>query len=112
MLVASTSPPICARPPIKKIGFFRFNVKFVDEQATRAFTTNEPTGQYLDAYALGSLRIGLDAGEWGATLFVDNLWNERAELGRGLVGASTGFFFDRFTIARPRTIGLSFNRDF
>ena len=31
------------------------------------------------AYSTGDLRVGLEAESWTASLFVDNLWDERAE---------------------------------
>ena len=54
-----------------------------------------------DAYTTGDLRIGLDGDAWSASFFVDNVWDERAEI----------FFSNRWAVQRvsvnpPRTYGL------
>ena len=101
------------RRPIADLGdgFIRFDLQYTDEQATRAITTNVD-GLFLDSYAIGTLRVGLDAGDWGVDLFVDNLWDERGEIGRGLASPDSPFNIDRFSITRPRTIGLMFKKNF
>jgi len=60
-------------------------------------TTQQPS------YPLGNLRVGLDAQQWSATLYVSNITDEVAE----------EFFNNRWgsrqrvTINKPRTIGLT-----
>ena len=46
-------------------------------------------------------------GNWTIRLFVDNLFDEEAELSRSFV-----FDRERVTYARPQTIGLRFSYDF
>ena len=88
-------------------GFVRFDVQHVGRQFSRLVTIAEPTGQPLRAYTLGQVRAGIDLESgWGATLFIDNLWNKRAELGRGYSLSSTFSNPERYSVARPRTIGL------
>ena len=60
-----------------------------------------------DAYETGDLRLGLDGDRWSASLFVDNVWDERAEL----------FFNNRWGAQRlsinpPRTYGLQLRFEF
>jgi outer membrane receptor protein involved in Fe transport len=60
-----------------------------------------------DAYQTGDLRIGLEGDNWSGSIFVDNVWDERAEL----------FFNNRWakqrlSINRPRTIGVQFRYEF
>jgi outer membrane receptor protein involved in Fe transport len=60
-----------------------------------------------DAYETGDLRIGLDADRWSASVFVDNVWDERAEL-----FFSNRWAAQRLSINRPRTYGLQLRFDF
>jgi outer membrane receptor protein involved in Fe transport len=59
------------------------------------------------AYSLTNLRFGLSADTWSASLFVNNVFNEYAEL----------YFNDRWiqtrlTVNQPRTIGISYRKNF
>ena len=38
------------------------------------------SGRSQDAYEIGNLRFGLEADHWTGSIFVDNLWDERADL--------------------------------
>jgi outer membrane receptor protein involved in Fe transport len=90
-------------------GYVRFDVQYVDEQSTIAISplTLATNGAEVDDYALGTLRVGFNRGNWGAHVFVDNLWDERAETGRGIGGAGGSLItLERFHIVRPRTFGL------
>lgn len=87
--------------------FLRGDLSFVDRQASLAFTTAQPTGEMLQSYAMANLRLGLDHKNWGLDLFVNNLFDERAQLGRGLGGFGNVLDSNRFTIARPRTFGAT-----
>jgi iron complex outermembrane recepter protein len=60
-----------------------------------------------DAYNITDIRFGIDADDWSAALFVDNVFDERAEQ----------FFNDRWaqtrlSINRPLTVGLTYRRHF
>ena len=92
--------------------YLRADVSYVDEQATLAFTDSQPTGVAVDAYSVGNVRLGLDGEAWGLDLFIDNVWDERAELGRGLAGNGNNLDSTRFTINRPRTVGIMVRRAF
>jgi iron complex outermembrane receptor protein len=92
--------------------FARFDVQYVSQQLTTLVQVNTAgvitnDGRPIKASTMGNLKLGLDRkGAWDFTLFVDNLWNERAEVGRGrgtLGGLSD---ITRFSVARPRTVGL------
>ncbi len=88
-------------------GFARLDVQYTDDQFTRLQRIADPTGFPADSYIVGQFRIGVrnEAG-WGADLFVDNIWDERAETGRGRT--ATGSFNSpaRFVVNQPRTIGI------
>jgi len=63
--------------------------------------------QIQDAYETGDLRVGLEGEGWSASLFVDNVWDERAKL-----FLSNRWAVQRQAINRPRTVGLQFRYDF
>ena len=63
--------------------------------------------QKQDAYSILNLSTGIDRDTWGASLYLTNVTDERAELNRN---AAT--FDERITTNRPRTIGLSFYQRF
>ena len=60
-----------------------------------------------DPYTLVNLRFGLEANSWGATLFVNNLTDEYAKQFYNDRWAQT-----RLSVNRPRTIGISYRRNF
>jgi iron complex outermembrane receptor protein len=94
--------------------FARFDVRYTDEQNTAVVQTPAGVeGLPLDSHTIGNLRVGLDGSNgWGVSLFVENLWNEQAELGRGLETLTGTNQSDRFTVSRPRTYGVSLFKTF
>ena len=86
--------------------FARFDVAYVGESVNslggyRIGRDPATARSCQDAYETGDLRIGLDGDGWSASFFVDNVWDERAEL----------FFSNRWAVQRlsvnpPRTYGL------
>ena len=72
----------------------------------------------LDAYQTGDFRMGLEGEHWSGSLFVDNVWDERATLflsnrwGSSEGPPQTAHSSQRLTINRPRTIGLQFRYEF
>ncbi|MEP7246916.1 MAG: TonB-dependent receptor [Gammaproteobacteria bacterium] len=98
-------------------GYLRFDVSYTDKQAIRPVVINIPTlaGQnvFVDSYSMGNLHLGGRFGAWGAELFVDNLWDTRAELGRGAIGSNLNTTnLNLVNVSRPRTIGVSVNMSF
>jgi outer membrane receptor protein involved in Fe transport len=87
-------------------GFIRFDFQFVDKQLTRLITATSD-GFGVRSFTLGNLRIGVRGERIGAFVFVDNLWDTRAELGRGMASVTAFNDDDRVIVARPRTIGIS-----
>ena len=88
-------------------GFARFDVQYSDDQFTRLQRFGAPTGAPVDAYWVGQFRLGFrNQTHWGAEVFIDNIWDERAKLGRGRTATGSFNSPDRFVINRPRTIGL------
>jgi outer membrane receptor protein involved in Fe transport len=60
-----------------------------------------------DAYQTGDFRFGLEGENWNGSFFVDNVWDERAEL-----FFSNRWAVQRLSINRPRTFGIQFRYDF
>ena len=91
--------------------FARFDVAYVGESVNSlegiesVVSGNPPVLQ--DAYTTGDLRIGLDGDAWGASFFVDNVWDERAEL-----FVSNRWAVQRVSVNPPRTYGLQFRFNF
>jgi outer membrane receptor protein involved in Fe transport len=63
--------------------------------------------QFQEAYQTGDFRIGLEGERWTTSLFVDNFWDERADL-----FLSNRWAVQRQSINRPRTIGLQYRYSF
>lgn len=102
------------RKPVANLGsiYAQFNVSYVDGQTTRILTTREANPRDIPSYTLGDFRLGLDMDNGlGISLFVNNLWNERAILGRGSVAASLRNP-DLVGVGRPRTIGAMLSTRF
>lgn len=98
--------------------FARLEIQYVDEQNTALVQVDGAgnitnSGLPLDAYTNGNLRIGLERDDgWGVRFFVQNLWDERAELGRGLEQLLGTDQPDRFSISRPRSFGVAVSKVF
>ena len=65
----------------------------------------EPVKQ--DSYQIGDLRFGLEGDHWNGSIFVDNLWDERANL-----FVSNRWNFPRQSVNRPRSIGIQVRYNF
>jgi iron complex outermembrane receptor protein len=57
--------------------------------------------QVQESYETGDFRMGLEGERWSASLFVDNVWDERASL-----FLSNRWAIQRQSVNRPRTYGL------
>jgi outer membrane receptor protein involved in Fe transport len=60
-----------------------------------------------DAYEIGNLRFGLESDRWTGSIFVNNLWDERADL-----FISNRWKVPRQAVNRPRSIGVNFHYNF
>jgi iron complex outermembrane recepter protein len=91
--------------------FARFDVSHQGEsvnslEGIESVTTLNPVDTQ-DAYETGDLRFGLEGERWTASFFVDNVWDERAE-----IFFSNRWAEQRLSINRPRTYGLQFRYEF
>jgi outer membrane receptor protein involved in Fe transport len=76
-------------------------------------TASNPAGLELDSFSLVDLRAGLRRGSYDVSLYVQNLLDEHAYLNLQTDAANpiTGDGA-RATVARPRTVGLTFGVHF
>jgi outer membrane receptor protein involved in Fe transport len=89
-------------------GLFRGDVQYVGSRTTSfdpTLSERTPTPASLDAYYLVNLRLGGDTGRWFTELFIDNLFDEVADL------FCCRLFVETY-INRPRTIGVRTRYDF
>jgi outer membrane receptor protein involved in Fe transport len=91
--------------------FARLDVAYVGEVVTNLEGFESIVGQagvgIQDAYETGDFRIGLEGERWSGSLFVDNIWDERAVTFR-----SNRWAEPRESIIRPRTYGLQYRYRF
>ena len=80
------------------------HVSFSSDAQSDVVTINNSE---IDGWMLVGVSAGVAKDEWRAELFVDNLFDEEAELARSFV-----FDRERVTYARPLTMGLRFSYDF
>ena len=65
-------------------------------------------GRYVaEAYSIANLAFGFTNGEWNAELYIDNLFDERAQL-----YIDEQQFTPKVVTNRPRTMGIRFGYDF
>jgi outer membrane receptor protein involved in Fe transport len=89
-------------------GLLRGDLQYVGSRTTSFDPTLSeltPTPAELDSYYLVNLRLGGDTGHWFTELFVDNLFDEVADL------FCCRLFVETY-INRPRTIGVRTRYDF
>lgn len=81
-------------------GYISGNYSFQDER----FNTANPMERVaMDAYSLANLRLGIQNDRWQASLFANNVFDERA-----LIFKDTIFLAEnRDTLNRPRTLGVT-----
>ena len=67
----------------------------------------EPNRALQGSYSLFNVRTGMSNDDWTAELYIDNLFDRRAEV-------SNTFIFDRerISIVKPRTFGVRYKRSF
>jgi iron complex outermembrane recepter protein len=87
-------------------GFVGGAVSYVGER--RGVFTGTPDRQVFPSYTKVDLSAGVRTGSWSASLYVDNLADERGMLTGG-VGTAIP---TAFTYIRPRTLGVSFSKNF
>ena len=91
--------------------YARFDYSYVGESVNslagiESVVSGNPVSTQA-AYSIGNLRLGLEGKHWSGALFVDNLWDERANL-----FLSNRWKVQRQSVNRPRTLGIQVHYDF
>ena len=60
-----------------------------------------------EAYEIGNVRFGLESDHWTGSIFIDNVWDERADL-----FISNRWKVQRQAVNRPQTVGIQFHYSF
>jgi outer membrane receptor protein involved in Fe transport len=91
--------------------FARFDFSYVGESVNSiAGIDSVVSGNPVEtqkAYQTGDLRFGLERDKWTGSIFIDNIWDERANL-----YLSNRWAVQRQSVNRPRTIGVQFRYNF
>ncbi|MEJ8568688.1 TonB-dependent receptor [Elongatibacter sediminis] len=85
-------------------GFFRADAAYVGDSETQ-FNPENPISNHKDDYVLTNLRLGIRAESWDATLFVNNLFDELAEV--NIIEQASNLTPRAIVAARPRRVGVS-----
>lgn len=88
------------------MGFANGSLTYTGKSAT-AFRPDDSLYRVMPSYTLLGLRLGVRQAGWRVTAFVDNLTNERAILYINTMAGS-----NRYTVERPRTFGVTLEKDF
>ena len=91
--------------------FARFDFSYIGEsvnsmEGIESVVSGNPVEQQA-AHQTGDLRFGLEGDNWSGSIFVENLWDERANL-----FLNNRWATQRQSINRPRTVGVQFRYDF
>jgi len=100
-------------------GFFQAAVAYTGKRWNDLDTLNVPARQEMDAYTLANLSTGIEKDNWTLSFYVNNLFDERAEIdiedpgyGNPLVlQRPPGHTWTRVT-NRPRSFGIRFGQRF
>ena len=79
------------------------HVSYSDKAATDIVVPNRTM---LDSWTLVGVTAGVTNDQWAAELYIDNLFDKRAEL-----SGNATFNVNRITVARPRTVGFRVSYD-
>lgn len=95
------------RLPRNLDGSLRLDVSHVDSRNTE-LRPDDPFFLEIDDYTLANISFAADGEKWGALIYVDNVFDEAGQSNRAFSD-----FTDRSVFAvRPRTLGVSFRRNF
>ncbi len=100
-------------------GFFQAAVAYTGKRWNDLDTLNVPARQEMDAYSLANISGGIEKENWTATFYVNNLFDERAQIdiadpgyGTGIPGyVPPGTAWTTMT-NRPQTYGIRFSQRF
>ena len=94
--------------------YFNLNYSYIGDSVT-LFPDDpgfSPESSIRDAYQLVHVRAGLLFGTWNTSIFVQNLFNEQANLSEVFSLGAEVPGLERFATNRPRTIGVQVRKTF
>ena len=68
---------------------------------------SSPPPTIQKSFDTGGIRMGLDGGNWSASFYIDNVWDER-----GTTFVNNRWAKRRFGVTQPRTFGVTFKKYF
>lgn len=91
--------------------FFRFDYSYVGSslnslEGIESVVSGNPVDRQA-RYEIADVRVGLEGERWSGQIFVDNLWDERANQ-----FLNNRWNVQRQSVNRPRTIGIQFRYNF
>ena len=91
--------------------FARFDYSYIGDsvnslEGIESVVSGNPV-EVQESYQTGDLRFGLEGEKWSASIFIDNVWDERAGL-----FLSNRWAVQRQAVNRPRTVGAQIRFDF
>lgn len=97
------------QPVMTYEGYIQATYSYVGERQSDIFKYKDgdlaqDQREDLASYAIANVSAGIEADSWTATIYINNLTDERAELSKGTAGWDS-----TITVNRPRTIGVSFS---
>lgn len=90
-------------------GMARLDANYVGSSYSE-FRPNNAFRQKIPDYTLANVRVGVEADEWAAYLYVNNITDELAYVLKNQSAISAGTI-NGITV-RPRTVGMSLNKKF
>jgi outer membrane receptor protein involved in Fe transport len=102
------------RPDMTFMGgepFARFDYAYVGDsvnslEGIESVVSGNPVYEH-PSYQTGDFRVGVQTEAWTASLFVDNVWDEEAE-----IFMNNRWAVRRLSVNRPRTVGVQFRYEF
>ena len=100
-------------------GFFQAAIAYTGKRWNDLDTLNVPARRQMDDYTLVQLSAGIDKDNWTLTFFINNLFDERAEIDFEDPGYGNPLVLQRppghkwtATTNRPRSFGIRFGQRF
>jgi outer membrane receptor protein involved in Fe transport len=95
------------------LGDYRLTARVSDNYVGSSYDEAYYFGLRLPSYSIANARVGLFAGKWSASLFVDNLTNKTAEISANNTSWQLNLpDLIRYSTNQPRTFGLDLNYHF
>ena len=90
-------------------GLARLDANYVGTSYSEFRPTNA-FRQKVSSYTLANVRVGVEAKDWGAYVYVNNITDELAYVTKNQSAISAGTI--NGVTVRPRTVGVTFNKKF